>query len=178
MIAKGWMAFSSFANRLPSADITFSWFASVYSSFLVLLAEAFGKKSVLILGGVDVAADKALNYGIWNSWWKSKIVRYGITHASAVLAVDEFLKSEAIRLAAYDGRNITVVPTGYDWTYWLPSQGKENVVLSVASCPDMTRAKLKGIDVLMSVARKSPDIRFQIIGIHSCNFLAGPPEQC
>ncbi len=165
VISRGLTAFSSFADHLASTDVTFSWFASVYSSCLVILTTLLGKKSVLVLGGVDVAAEKELNYGIWNTWWKSKIVRYGITHASEVLAVDDFLRREAIRLAQYDGGNISVVPTGYEHEYWIPSQIKENIVLTVASCPDLARAKLKGIDVFISVARKIPDVRFQIIGI-------------
>ena len=122
-------------------------------------------KTVLVLGGVDVAAEKELHYGIWNSWWKSRLVRYGITHAGAVLAVDDFLRKEAVRLAKYEGENISIVPTGYDYEFWRPSGKKENVVLTVASCPDMLRVKLKGVDVFLSVARKLHDLQFQIIGL-------------
>ena len=165
VIAKGWVAPLLFAGHLASNDLTFSWFASVYSSVLVLFARFRGKKSMLVLGGVDVADEKELKYGIWNSWWKSKLVRYGITHASAILAVDDFLRREAIRLTKHDGRNISIVPTGYDAQYWVPSGNKEEIVLTVASCPDMLRVKLKGIDVFISVARKLPDVRFRIIGI-------------
>jgi len=155
----------SFASRIASNEITFSWFASVYSSFLVLLANLIGRRSVLVLGGVDVAAERELGYGIWNTWWKSKIVRYGITHANAVIAVDDFLKREAIRLARYDGANISVVPTGYEDNYWIPSGIKQNVVLMVASCPDVMRVKIKGVDFFIAVAKKMPDVRFQLIGI-------------
>jgi glycosyltransferase involved in cell wall biosynthesis len=166
VIAKGWMAPILLIRSLFSADVTFSWFASLYSSFLIFLAHLFGKKSILILGGVDVAKEKDLHYGIWNSWWKSPIIRYGITHASMLLAVDPFLKREAVRLAHYSGDNIAVVPTGYDPAYWRPSGNKEELVLTVASCPDLIRAKLKGIDNFISVARTMPDIRFKIIGIN------------
>src|SRR5208282_5234653 len=85
VIAKGWMAPILLIRSLFGADVTFSWFASVYSSLLVIFAHFFGKKSILVLGGVDVAKEKDFQYGIWNSWWKSPIIRYGITHASIVL---------------------------------------------------------------------------------------------
>ncbi|MGA9405923.1 MAG: glycosyltransferase family 4 protein, partial [Bacteroidota bacterium] len=166
VIAKGWTAPILLLQNLFNADITFSWFASVYSSFLVFVAGLLRKKSILILGGVDVAKEKTLHYGIWNSWWKSPLVRYGITHASRVLAVDDFLKHEAERLAQYAGDNIVTVPTGYDAEFWKPFGDKDQLVLTVASCPDMLRAKLKGIDLFVSVARKLPDIRFKIIGIN------------
>ncbi len=168
-------------RSLFSADVTFSWFASVYSSFLVLFAHFFGKKSILILGGADVAKEKDLQYGIWNSWWKSPIIRYGITHANIVLAVDPFLKREAVRLAHYSGDNITTVPTGYDANFWKPSGNKDELVLTVASCPDLLRAKLKGIDNFISIARKMPDVRFKIIGINprvASAFEAPPNLEC
>lgn len=136
------------------------------SSLLIFFAHLFGKKSILILGGVDVAKEKDLHYGIWISWWKSPIIRYGIKHASIVLAVDPFLKREAVRLAQYSGDNIITVPTGYDPEFWKPSGNKDELVLTVASCPDRMRAKLKGIDNFISVARAMPDVRFKIIGIN------------
>lgn len=165
LFSKGWAAPLQFIRHLPSIDITFSWFASVYSSLLVFLARIFRLKSIIVLGGVDVARETELDYGIWNSWWKSRVVRYGITHASAVLAVDESLRRDAMRLAHYGGENISVVPTGYDAQYWLPSGKKEQYILTVAQCRDMTRVKLKGIDVFLSIARSSPDLKFIAIGI-------------
>jgi glycosyltransferase involved in cell wall biosynthesis len=145
---------------------------------LVSFAHFFGKKSILILGGVDVAKEKDFHYGIWNSWWKSPIIRYGITHASIVLAVDPFLKHEAVRLAHYPGDNIIIVPTGYDPEFWKPSGKKDELVLTVASCPDLVRAKLKGIDNLISIARKMPDVHFKIIGInpHVASTFDVPPN--
>ena len=59
-------------------------------------------------------------------------MRYGIKHADAVLAVDASLKHNAITLAGYPGENITVVPTGYDPTFWIPGTKQERIVLTVA----------------------------------------------
>jgi len=165
VIASGWTAPFRLLRNLFAADITFSWFASLYSSFLVFIAQLFGKKSFIVLGGADVAKEKELQYGIWNSWWKSHIVRYGISHATVVMAVDQFLGDEAMRLAHYAGENIITVPTGYDPEYWKPSGNKADLVITVASCPDMQRVKLKGVDKFISVAGRMPDIRFKILGI-------------
>jgi len=165
VIASGWTAPLHLLRNLFAADVTYSWFASLYSSFLVFAARLFGKKSIIVLGGADVAKEKDLQYGIWNSWWKSPVIRYGITHATKVLAVDQFLKNEAIRLARYAGENIMTVPTGYDPDYWIPSGSKDDLVVTVASCPDMVRVKLKGIDKLISLAEKMSDTRFKILGV-------------
>ena len=129
------------------------------------MAELFGKKSILVLGGVDVAKEKAFSYGIWLNPWKSVLVRYGLTHASAVIAVDNFLGLEAMKLARYDGGNIRTIPTGYDPEFWKPSGKKEPRVLMVASSPTVAHARLKGIDVLLRVAHLLPNTQFEIIGI-------------
>jgi hypothetical protein len=55
--------------EVPKSDITFTWFASVYSAFIVCFTKIFGKKSVIVIGGVDVAKVPSINYGIWLSWW-------------------------------------------------------------------------------------------------------------
>ncbi len=152
-------------KEIQHNDVTFSWFASVYSSLLIAFAKLFNKKSVLVLGGIDVADLKEYNYGIWNSRWKSIIVRYGIMHADVVLAVDEFIKKEAMRLAKYDGNNIRVLPTGYDGNFWQPHGKKESSVLMVASCPDMVRVKIKGVDFFLDVATHNPNVQFILVGV-------------
>ncbi len=123
------------------------------------------KKSILVLGGVDVAKEKGFSYGIWLSPWKSVLVRYGLTHANVVIAVDDFLRLEAMKLAQYDGVNIRTIPTGYDPEFWKPTGKKEPRVLMVASSPNEAHARLKGIDVILRVARLLPNTLFEIIGV-------------
>jgi glycosyltransferase involved in cell wall biosynthesis len=165
ILSSGIKTFFIYFSALRTNDITFSWFASVYSSILIFFTKVFGKKSILILGGVDVAKIPEMNYGIWNSWWKSIIVRYGIKNADIVLAVDDSLKSDAVRLCGYNGNNIHVLPTGYDSKRWKPGNVKENVILTVANCHNMTRVKIKGIDFLIDVARSLPDMSFILVGL-------------
>jgi glycosyltransferase involved in cell wall biosynthesis len=165
VITSGWTTPFLFLRELFNAHLSFSWFASVYSSILVFLTRLLRKKSILVLGGVDVAKEKALSYGIWLSPWKSVLVRYGLTHASLVIAVDGFLRLEAMKLAHYDGVNIRIIPTGYDPEFWTPSGKKEPRVLMVASSPNETRVRLKGIDVFLRVARLLPSTQFEIIGL-------------
>lgn len=164
VIAAGAKAALGYCAALRRATVTFSWFASVYSSFLVLLSHLFGKRSIIVLGGIDVADIHELDYGIWTSRWRVPIVRYGIRHADAVIAVDAFLKEEAMRLADYDGSNIEVVPTGYDGNQWKPSGEKRPFVLMVATAPDAARVKIKGVDFFLDIARALPDVEFVLVG--------------
>lgn len=165
IISSGFKTLIRYISTIRSNDISFSWFASVYSSFLIFLARIFGKKSILILGGVDVAKIPELHYGIWNSWWKSRIVSYGIKHADVTIAVDGSIKNDAMRLADYHGNNIIVLPTGHDSTFWVPIQHKENFILTVANCDNYSRYKIKGIDFLYNVAAVLPDVKFVLVGM-------------
>ncbi|MBI2427752.1 MAG: glycosyltransferase family 4 protein [Ignavibacteriales bacterium] len=165
VIRSGPATFLDFFKHIQSHSITFSWFASVYSSILVMVAKLYKKKSVLILGGVDVAKMPEIKYGIWTSRWKSKIVRYGITNADVVLAVDASIKNDAMIRAGYHGKNISILPTGYDSTFWTPGSIKQDFVLTVAVCTDAPRCKVKGIDFLFDVARAMPATSFVLIGV-------------
>ncbi|NUN69865.1 MAG: glycosyltransferase family 4 protein [Bacteroidetes bacterium] len=164
--ATGLTAIVRYLSQLPSVSVTFSWFASVYSSLLILLTKLTRTKSILVLGGVDVAKLPEVNYGIWNTPWKAALVRYGIMHADVVLAVDPSIREDAMALCRYDGANIIVSPTGHDPSLWTASAQKRNgSVLTVAACGDMTRFRVKGIDFLYSVAKSMPETRFTLIGM-------------
>jgi glycosyltransferase involved in cell wall biosynthesis len=151
-------------SRVVRCDVTFTWFASVYAFFIVLLARVMRKRSIVVIGGVDAARIPEIHYGIWLSPWKAPLVKWALRHAHKVLAVDPSLEQEAKRLAAYDGTNIEYVPTGYDAGFWTPSGTKEPFVLTVASCHDYWRMKKKGIDVLFEAARRLSGVRFVVAG--------------
>jgi glycosyltransferase involved in cell wall biosynthesis len=151
--------------RIVRADVTYTWFASVYAFVAVFLARIMRKRSFVIIGGVDVARVPEMRYGIWCSPWKSFLVRYALRNATRVLAVDASLKEKAIALAQYSGTNIDCVPTGYDPAVWVPSGGKEPTVLTVAKCEDVWKMKVKGLDVLFECARLMSATRFLIVGV-------------
>lgn len=152
--------------RIVPADITFSWFASVYSSVVIAVASLLGKRTVLVLGGVDVAKMPEYSYGIWNSRWRAAIVRYGIMHADHVLAVDASIKADAVRLVQYDGANISVLPTGHDPEQWTPGNAqRRQQVLTVAACDTDTRYMVKGLDFLHAVAASMPEQKFVLAGV-------------
>lgn len=151
--------------RVASSTVTFTWFASVYSGVVVFFARVFRNKSVIVIGGADVADYPEIGYGVWRSRWKRLFVRYAIRNADKVLVVDPYLQNEAMRLAGYDGENIEYVPTGYDPQKWRAYGEKEDFVLTVAGVETESRAKVKGLDVLWKAAGNMPSVRFVIVGL-------------
>ena len=148
-----------------NSDIVFSWFASVYGSIGVAVGKFFGLKSAIVVGGLDVAKEKELGYGIWLSPWKSRLVRYALRKADRVLVVDPSLREDAVRLADYDGKNIVYLPTGYDSSFWRPVGEKEPFVLTVANVKTETRLRVKGIDTLIKAAERLLQVKFVVIGV-------------
>src|SRR5947207_9985792 len=49
----------------PRADLIFCWFGSVYAFAGVVMGKITGTRSIIVLGGVDIANDDAIGYGIW-----------------------------------------------------------------------------------------------------------------
>lgn len=147
------------------SDIVFCWFASVYAAIGVIIAGVLGRKSIIVLGGVDIAKDERIGYGIWLSWWRSRLVRHAIRNANRVLVSDLSMKKEAIRLAGYSGGNIVYVPPGFDLDFWKPLGDKEPNILTVAAVRDHGTMLRKGIDILIETARKLPQFTFLVVGV-------------
>lgn len=147
------------------SDVIFCWFASTYAAFAVLLGRAIGVPSVIIVGGVDVAKDKELKYGIWLNPLKAVLVRFAIRSATKIFVVDPSLREKAMHHAKYDGYNISHLPPGLNTSFWKPSGVKERMVLTVAIVQDKQRIKIKGIDILIECARRMPTTKFHIVGL-------------
>lgn len=147
------------------ADVVFCWFASVYAFIGVFLGRMLGVKSIVIVAGVDAAKDPELDYGIWLSPWRAKLVKYVFHHADKILVVDPCLKEEAMKLAEYDGANIFYMPSGYDTQFWKPLGVKDDVVLTVAVVRERRTALRKGLDTLIAAAWKMPVVQFIVIGV-------------
>ncbi len=165
MIGSGPVQAGRISMRVASCDVVFAWFASVYAATAVLTGSSLGKRTLIQVGGVDLANEPELGYGLWTSGWKSKLVGQALRSATRVLAVDESLMDEARVRAKYDGRNIEVLPTGFDPERWSTASTKDARIVCVASVPDQVRVKIKGIDVLIEAARRAPDLRFTVIGV-------------
>ncbi len=146
-------------------DVVFCWFGSVYSGIAVLLARIFRKRSIIVLGGVDVSVLPEVNYGIWLNPWKSQLLTYTFPLANLILVVAPSFKEKAKRLANYSGKNIRYLPFGFDSSFWERGFQKKKIVLTVAHCDTVLRLKIKGIDYLFQTAKKMSEVSFYLIGV-------------
>jgi glycosyltransferase involved in cell wall biosynthesis len=146
-------------------DLTYIWFADMHATITVILSKLLGKKCVVIAGGYDAKYLPEIGYGLLSNW-KNRL--YGRLHfglADIVLVVDNSLKKDILRLGL-SGKNIRVLPTGYDSVFWHMDGKKEKLsILTVSNASNITTAKVKGIDRIIKIARYLPDVKFKIIGL-------------
>jgi glycosyltransferase involved in cell wall biosynthesis len=157
--------FKLMRNVLKS-DITFSWFAADHAGVTIFFSKLFRKKSIVVVGGSDVALVPEINYGQFTQGKRKKILtKYALKNADKVLVVDPSLKEDAIKNANVSGENIEYLPTSYNVNYWKPEGKKEDIVLTVANI-NHSILKRKGLDTFVKAASYLPDTKFAIIGKH------------
>lgn len=147
------------------ADVTFSWFAEYPAFWTVKLSKIFNKKSIVVIGGFEVAKIPEIGYGSMLNPKSAHVVKYILNNADKIIVVDDGLKNNAIEYTGTKGDNIITVPTGYDYRIFKPNGEKETLVLSVCSGDNWQRVKLKGLDTFVESAKLLKDIKFIIIGI-------------
>jgi glycosyltransferase involved in cell wall biosynthesis len=153
-------------EAVANCDLALIWFAGGHAFAAVLLAKLLRKKSMIIVGGFDVARVPEINYGRFTqSWTKKFLTKKALQHADRVLVVDPSLKRDAIKNAGIDGHNIDYLPTGYDYEKFVPGPAKENLVITVSLGESCSRVPLKGLHTFVKSAKQLPEAKFLIVGM-------------
>jgi len=143
------------------ADIAFVWFASFHALAVSLLSSISKKKYILVVGGFEVANQPEFNYGMMRSSLYSWIPKFSINHASVVLSVSNFSKSETLKHT--NPKKIVLVHNAIDTKKFRPGKKKKNSVITVAGA-GKTSTKRKGLEFFIECANKLPDTEFIIVG--------------
>ena len=143
------------------ADVTYSWFAEVYALWAVRLSGLLGKKSVVVIGGYEVAQIPEISYGSALHPETREMVAKILSKAGTSIDVSEFVKKSAQRIS--QNANIAVVYNAVDAGSLVPSKPKGDVVVTVGGAT-RPRWVLKGIDIFVSASTKVPGVKFVVIG--------------
>ncbi len=145
------------------ADLTFSQFAGTHAFLAVLFSKILRRKSVVIVGGYEVARLPEIGYGSMSQPIYAYIVKFVLKYADKALAVAESLKEDAISNAGVSGNNIKVVPECYDAELWKPYDRKEDLVITVAHISNIV-VKRKGLETFTKAAINLPNVKFILVG--------------
>lgn len=142
-------------------DITFSWFAHNHAFLAVRASRLLGKRSVVVVGGYEVANEPEIGYGALLDPRMVKRVRYIIENADCILAVSGFSRKEILAVAR--PRRIETVYNGIDTAVFSPRGQKEEIVLTVCVI-NTENIRIKGLETFVDAARHLPKTRFVLLG--------------
>ncbi len=149
------------ATSIIGSDVVVCWFALGYATSSVLLGRVFGKPTVLIAGGWDVAALPEIGYGAMLHASRIRKTRYALEHATYVIAVSRWTQTQVQR---WTGRAVEVLYNAVDTSFFAPSGPKEPQVVTVAELPNETSYRAKGVELFLQAAARMPDVPFLLVG--------------
>jgi glycosyltransferase involved in cell wall biosynthesis len=162
------------------AKAVYIWFVDYHSILPLLFAKILHIKGIVVIGGYDAVAMPSLDYGIFNSPFRSFIAKISYKCASHIIPVDESLikgvntyvdpKGVKIGFKNYVkniSAKVITVPTGYNPEKWKRTENikKEHFVLTVGGAADITTYNLKGFDLFLDLAVIMRDVKFVIVGL-------------
>ncbi len=154
-------------KRVKSAQIIYIWFADYHSLLPVIFARIFRKKTLIIVGGYEVAKLPALNYGAQLLPFRAFVVRRSLHWATIALPVSNFTHSSLQQFVPKV--NAKVIYNGVNSQFFKqdPRIKKQSLVLTVCGASDRRTIKLKGIDLFIATANLLPQVRFLIVGLEA-----------
>jgi len=150
------------------ADLTFSHFADTHAFLAVLFSKIFRKKSIVIVGGYEVARVPEIEYGAMLNPIYAWVVRFVLNHADKLFAVSEFNKKEILKYTRNKNVKVVYGSNIIDCDKFSPSGQKENLVITVGFVKQGT-IKRKGFETFIKVARHLPKVEFALVGNCSDN---------
>jgi len=145
-------------------DFVLVWFASPMAALAVGAARSFGKKSIIVAGGYDVADYAPLRHGMAHRPAQRPFARFALNQADLVLPVSRFNEGELLRFAK--PRRHVRVENAVDLPPVSLDKPRRRQVVTVGAI-DALYSKLKGHARLIEAARLLPDVRFILAGPHT-----------
>ena len=144
------------------ADAVVGWFAGWHT----LLPLLFARRSLLIIGGVDVAAMPEIGYGMQSGGWRRALARLAMRRATRLMTNSHYSQREAAENIGLDPARVTVVHHGIPDPFGeLPGPPDEEppVVLTVGVV-DARNLERKGLRPFAEAAALAPELRWVLVG--------------
>lgn len=153
------------AKKIRQSDVIFCWFGKLHAFWAVLFAKLFGKKTIVVAGGDDVANVGELGYGLFSHPLKRHFGLFLFGHCDLVLAVSEYNRQETFCNAKVRPEKVKLLYHGFEEQIFCSPPGveKEPLAITVGRITMETIAK-KGLKLFVESARFTPGVRFIVIG--------------
>jgi glycosyltransferase involved in cell wall biosynthesis len=145
-------------------DLVFGWFASRHTLWPMLWARFFGRPSLLVIGGYDLANLPAIGYGHQRGGLDKRVSCLTMRMARQLMTNSHYSRSEAQENASIPKEQVEVIYHGVPDPFGaLPQDPKEHMVLTVGVVKRRNLHR-KGHEAFVRTARLMPNCEFVLIG--------------
>jgi glycosyltransferase involved in cell wall biosynthesis len=155
------LVFLTLLKHILWSDVVYSWWATLDTVFIVLFCMLLRKKSVVVIGGYEVAYVPEIKYGKLLTTTGRLEVKFILRYANRILAVSKSSEKEILRFIK--PKNLRLVYNGVDTEKFKPSAEKENLAITVGTVSHST-IDVKRFDVFVKAAGYLPNVQFILIG--------------
>lgn len=148
-------------KSISSSDFVFGWFAGLHSAIAVHYAKKYGKKSIIVAGGYDVAYLPEINYGAFTKKKEKYPAKYALKNADLVISVSKSNQKEL--LEKIKPKKNTLIYNAVPIKDFYPGDDKKQMVITVGTVKQANLYR-KGIETFVKVAKYVPDIPFVVVG--------------
>jgi len=159
---RSWLSYLALFRGVLWADIVYSWWAELNSFFTVLFSALLRKKSIVVIGGYEVAYVPEINYGTLLASKGRLEVKFILAHASKIIAISESSKNGILRFAT--PKNLKLVYNGVDTKKFSPLGTKEKSVMTVVTKISPATIEIKRLDTFLKASVYLPDVKFILVG--------------
>lgn len=159
----------------------FVMFGGYWSFLPALLGRMAGKPVYIILGGADCVSFPTIQYGSLRKPLLRTFIRWSYRLCSKLIPVDEslvfsqyqYFEPQHYQFQGYKyhlpkvSTPYEVIYNGFDPVFFSHdiSHKRPDSFIAIAAIPDNMRLKLKGIDLLLELAKIYPQCSFTVVGI-------------
>jgi len=152
--------------QIKNCDIVVGWFASPSVSVGIILASLFGRPSILIAGGYDVAREPEINYGLTLKRRYELLTKTSLESADLVLAVSKNTQREVLEIAPDAFTEVAYVGA-IDTNKFHPKGEKDDSLIITVGNVKTGNLRKKGLEYFAKASNLLPNKKFVIIGKHS-----------
>jgi len=145
------------------SDVSFIWFADFRALLTVIFAKILKKKTIVVIGGYEVAHVPDISYGGTLNTFLKKKISWIIHHADVVLSVSNASRNELIQNYGYKKSILVYNGVEIEKFYVNSHTPKEDIVITVGGVT-LSNLNRKGIETFVKAAAYLPEITFYVIG--------------
>jgi len=150
-------------KNLRKSDVAFIWFADFRALVTVIFAKILKKKTIVVIGGYEVAHVPDISYGGTLNTFLKKKISWIIHHADVVLSVSNASRNELIQNYGYKKSILVYNGVEIEKFYVNSHTPKEDIVITVGGVT-LSNLNRKGIETFVKAAAYLPEITFYVIG--------------